>query len=168
MLTTTNVYLSVNGIKGVYGQVRDKPELLIDYTVSSMNDESPDMYGANEIANIQISTITSLPVGCGVVFYYKPTSSSGVIAKRSATGIDISTMNFGTITPVGSLTCDVSGEFTIMAEPVNGVSTITVKPTNGAVVQKSVAGFSGGKIALINKSGAGATITMRSAAQYVI
>ncbi|MBW3477395.1 hypothetical protein [Hafnia alvei] len=168
MLTTTNVYLSVNGIKGVYGQVRDKPELLIDYTVSSMNDESPDMYGANEIANIQISTITSLPVGCGVVFYYKPTSSSGVIAKRSATGIDISTMNFGTITPVGSLTCDVSGEFTIMAEPVNSVSTITVKPTKGAVVQQSVADFYGGKIARINKSGTGAAITMRSAAQYVI
>lgn len=164
----SSVYLSVNGVKGVYGQVRDKPDLLIDYSVSSMNDESPDMYGANKIANIQISTITSLPVGCGIVFYYKPSSSSGIVAKRSTTGIDISTMSFGAITPVGSLTCDVSGEFTIMAEPVNGVSTITVKPTNGAVVQKSVAGFSGGKIALINKSGAGATITMRSAAQYVI
>lgn len=77
-------------------------------------------------------------------------------------------MSFGTITPVGSLTCDVSGEFTIMAEPVNGVSTITVKPTNGAVVQQSVSGFSGGKIALINKGSAGATVTMRAAAQYVL
>lgn len=164
----SSVYLSVNGIKGVYGQVRDKPDLLIDYSVSSMNDESPDMYGANKIANIQISTITSLPVGCGIIFYYKPSSSSGIVAKRSTTGIDISTMSFGTITPVGSLTCDVSGEFTIMAEPVNGVSTITVKPTNGAVVQQSVSGFSGGKIALINKGSAGATVTMRAAAQYVL
>ncbi|WP_237767192.1 hypothetical protein, partial [Enterobacter hormaechei] len=46
--------------------------------------------------------------------------------------------------------------------------TITVKPTSGATVTQQVAGFSGGKIGLINKGTSGQTLSVRSTAHYVL
>ncbi|MCL7647907.1 hypothetical protein M8355_21085, partial [Enterobacter hormaechei] len=127
-----------------------------------------DMYGATKSSNVQNVVLSALPVDCGVVFYYKPTSQSGVVAKRVATGIEISTMLFGALTVVGTLTCDVTGEVTLTAGLSGTTPTITVKPTSGATVTQQVAGFSGGKIGLINKGTSGQTLSVRSTAHYVI
>ncbi|WP_258525248.1 hypothetical protein [Enterobacter hormaechei] len=163
-----SVFLAANAIKGVYGQVRDKADLLLAYGAETANDEAPDMYGATKSSNIQNVVLSALPVDCGVVFYYKPTSQSGVVAKRVATGIEISTMLFGALTVVGTLTCDVTGEVTLTAGLSGTTPTITVKPTSGATVTQQVAGFSGGKIGLINKGTSGQTLSVRSTAHYVL
>ncbi|CZU19912.1 TPA: SGNH/GDSL hydrolase family protein [Enterobacter hormaechei] len=163
-----SVFLAANAIKGVYGQVRDKADLLLAYGAETANDEAPDMYGATKSSNIQNVVLSALPVDCGVVFYYKPTSQSGVVAKRVATGIEISTMLFGALTVVGTLTCDVTGEVTLTAGLSGTTPTITVKPTSGATVTQQVAGFSGGKIGLINKGTSGLTLSVRSTAHYVL
>ncbi|MEA3785316.1 MULTISPECIES: hypothetical protein [Enterobacter] len=163
-----SVFLAANAIKGVYGQVRDKADLLLAYGAETANDEAPDMYGATKSSNVQNVVLSALPVDCGVVFYYKPTSQSGVVAKRVATGIEISTMLFGALTVVGTLTCDVTGEVTLTAGLSGTTPTITVKPTSGATVTQQVAGFSGGKIGLINKGTSGLTLSVRSAAHYVL
>ncbi|WP_223825173.1 SGNH/GDSL hydrolase family protein [Enterobacter hormaechei] len=162
------VFLAANAIKGVYGQVRDKADLLLAYGAETANDEAPDMYGATKSSNVQNVILSALPVDCGVVFYYKPTSQSGVVAKRVATGIEISTMLFGALTVVGTLTCDVTGEVTLTAGLSGTTPTITVKPTSGATVTQQVAGFSGGKIGLINKGTSGQTLSVRSTAHYVL
>ena len=164
----TSVFLAANAIKGVYGQVRDKADLLLAYGAETANDEAPDMYGATKSSNVQNVVLSALPVDCGVVFYYKPTSQSGVVAKRVATGIEISTMLFGALTVVGTLTCDVTGEVTLTAGLSGTTPTITVKPTSGATVTQQVAGFSGGKIGLINKGTSGQTLSVRSTAHYVL
>ncbi|HGT2975432.1 tail fiber/spike domain-containing protein [Enterobacter hormaechei] len=163
-----SVFLAANAIKGVYGQVRDKADLLLAYGAETANDEAPDMYGATKSSNVQNVVLSALPVDCGVVFYYKPTSQSGVVAKRVATGIEISTMLFGALTVVGTLTCDVTGEVTLTAGLSGTTPTITVKPTSGATVTQQVAGFSGGKIGLINKGTSGQTLSVRSTAHYVL
>lgn len=163
-----SVYLAANAIKGVYGQVRDKADLLLAYGAETANDEAPDMYGATKSSNVQNVVMSALPVDCGVVFYYKPTSQSGVVAKRVATGIEISAMLFGALTVVGTLTCDVTGEVMLSAGLAHSVPTITVKPTTGGTVQQAVTGHSGGKIALINKGASGNTITVKSSSQFVI
>lgn len=163
-----SVFLAANAIKGVYGQVRDKADLLLAYGAETANDEAPDMYGATKSSNVQNVVLSALPVDCGVVFYYKPTSQSGVVAKRVATGIEISTMLFGALTVVGTLTCDVAGEVTLTAGLSGTTPTITVKPTSGATVTQQVAGFSGGKIGLINKGTSGQTLSVRSTAHYVL
>lgn len=163
-----SVFLAANAIKGVYGQVRDKADLLLAYGAETANDEAPDMYGATKSSNVQNVILSALPVDCGVVFYYKPTSQSGVVAKRVATGIEISTMLFGALTVVGTLTCDVTGEVTLTAGLSGTTPTITVKPTSGATVTQQVAGFSGGKIGLINKGTSGQTLSVRSTAHYVL
>ncbi|MBW7644955.1 hypothetical protein K1J25_00665 [Enterobacter hormaechei] len=163
-----SVFLAANAIKGVYGQVRDKADLLLAYGAETANDEAPDMYGATKSSNDQNVVLSALPVDCGVVFYYKPTSQSGVVAKRVATGIEISTMLFGALTVVGTLTCDVTGEVTLTAGLSGTTPTITVKPTSGATVTQQVAGFSGGKIGLINKGTSGQTLSVRSTAHYVL
>lgn len=163
-----SVFLGANAIKGVYGQVRDKADLLLAYGAETANDEAPDMYGATKSSNVQNVVLSALPVDCGVVFYYKPTSQSGVVAKRVATGIEISTMLFGALTVVGTLTCDVTGEVTLTAGLSGTTPTITVKPTSGATVTQQVAGFSGGKIGLINKGTSGQTLSVRSTAHYVL
>ena len=163
-----SVYLAANAIKGVYGQLRDKADLLLSYAAETANDEAPDMYGATKSSNVQNVVLSALPVGCGVVFYYKPTSQSGVVAKRVATGIEISTMLFGALTVIGTLTCDVTGEVMLTAGLAPSVPTITVKPTTGGTVQQTVTGHSGGKIALINKGASGNTITVKSSSQFVI
>ncbi|MFB4437737.1 SGNH/GDSL hydrolase family protein [Enterobacter hormaechei subsp. steigerwaltii] len=163
-----SVFLAANAIKGVYGQVRDKADLLLAYGAETANDEAPDMYGATKSSNVQNVVLSALPVDCGVVFYYKPTSQSGVVAKRVATGIEISTMLFGALTVVGTLTCDVTGEVTLTAGLSGTTPTITVKPTSGATVTQQVAGFSGGKIGLINKGTSGLTLSVRSTAHYVL
>lgn len=165
---SASVFLAANAIKGVYGQVRDKADLLLAYGAETANDEAPDMYGATKSSNVQNVVLSALPVDCGVVFYYKPTSQSGVVAKRVATGIEISTMLFGALTVVGTLTCDVTGEVTLTAGLSGTTPTITVKPTSGATVTQQVAGFSGGKIGLINKGTSGQTLSVRSTAHYVI
>ncbi|MGH5684878.1 hypothetical protein, partial [Escherichia coli] len=163
-----SVYLAKNAIKGVYGQVRDKADLLLSYAAETANDESPDMYGATKSPNVQNVALSSIPVGCGVVFYYKPSSQSGVVAKRTSTGIEISTMLFGELTVVGTLTCDVTGEVMLTAS-LNGLTpTITVKPTTGATVTNPVPGFSGGKIALINKGASGQTLSVKYSSHYII
>lgn len=163
-----SVFLAANAIKGVYGQVRDKADLLLAYGAETANDEAPDMYGATKASNVQNVVLSALPVDCGVVFYYKPTSQSGVVAKRVATGIEISTMLFGALTVVGTLTCDVTGEVTLTAGLSGTTPTITVKPTSGATVTQQVAGFSGGKIGLINKGTSGLTLSVRSTAHYIL
>ncbi|MEP9170129.1 hypothetical protein ABKT63_07615 [Enterobacter hormaechei] len=163
-----SVFLAANAIKGVYGQVRDKADLLLAYGAETANDEAPDMYGATKSSNVQNVILSALPVDCGVVFYYKPTSQSGVVAKRVATGIEISTMLFGALTVVGTLTCDVTGEVTLTAGLSGTTPTITVKPTSGATVTQQVAGFSGGKIGLINKGTSGQTLSVRSTSHYVL
>ncbi len=163
-----SVFLAANAIKGVYGQVRDKADLLLAYGAETANDEAPDMYGATKASNVQNVVLSSLPVDCGVVFYYKPTSQSGVVAKRVATGIEISTMLFGALSVVGTLTCDVTGEVTLTAGLSGTNPTITVKPTSGATVTQQVAGFSGGKIGLINKGTSGQTLSVRSTSHYVL
>lgn len=163
-----SVFLAANAIKGVYGQVRDKADLLLAYGAETANDEAPDMYGATKSSNVQNVVLSALPVDCGVVFYYKPTSQSGVVAKRVATGIEISTMLFGALTVVGTLTCDVTGEVTLTAGLSGTTPTITVKPTSGATVTQQVSGFSGGKIGLINKGTSGQTLSVRSTAHYVL
>lgn len=163
-----SVFLAANAIKGVYGQVRDKADLLLAYGAETANDEAPDMYGAIKSSNVQNVVLSALPVDCGVVFYYKPTSQSGVVAKRVATGIEISTMLFGALTVVGTLTCDVTGEVTLTAGLSGTTPTITVKPTSGATVTQQVAGFSGGKIGLINKGTSGLTLSVRSTAHYIL
>ncbi|MET6618211.1 hypothetical protein WH034_14260 [Enterobacter hormaechei] len=163
-----SVFLAANAIKGVYGQVRDKADLLLAYGAETANDEAPDMYGATKSSNVQNVVLSSLPVDCGVVFYYKPTSQSGVVAKRVATGIEISTMLFGALSVVGTLTCDVTGEVTLTAGLSGTNPTITVKPTSGATVTQQVAGFSGGKIGLINKGTSGQTLSVRSTSHYVL
>ncbi len=163
-----SVFLSSNAIKGVYGQVRDRQDLLLDYLCSSANDESVDMFGANKSPNVQNITLSALPIGCGAVFYYKPTTQSGVIAKRTSSGIEYSTMLWGVSTVIATITCDASGEISMTAENVAGVSTITVKPTSGSTVQQAVPGFSGGKIALINKGTSSVTAIVKSASQIVI
>ncbi|HHU0718599.1 SGNH/GDSL hydrolase family protein [Enterobacter hormaechei] len=163
-----SVFLAANAIKGVYGQVRDKADLLLAYGAETANDEAPDMYGATKSSNVQNVVLSALPVDCGVVFYYKPTSQSGVVAKRVATGIEISTMLFGALTVVGTLTCDVTGEVMLIAGLSGTTPTITVKPTSGATVTQQVAGFSGGKIGLINKGTSGQTLSVRSTAHYVL
>ncbi|MEG6215161.1 hypothetical protein UXO42_08370 [Enterobacter quasihormaechei] len=163
-----SVFLAANAIKGVYGQVRDKADLLLAYGAETANDEAPDMYGATKSSNVQNVVLSALPVDCGVVFYYKPTSQSGVVAKRVATGIEISTMLFGALTVVGTLTCDVTGEVMLTAGLAGSVPTITVKPTTGGTVQQAVSGYSGGKIALINKGASSSTIVIKNAAQYVL
>lgn len=163
-----SVFLAANAIKGVYGQVRDKADLLLAYGAETANDEAPDMYGATKSSNVQNVVLSALPVDCGVVFYYKPTSQSGVVAKRVATGIEISTMLFGALTVVGTLTCDVTGEVTLTAGLSGTTPTITVKPTSGATVTQQVAGFSGGKIGLINKGTSGLTLSVRSTAHYIL
>ena len=163
-----SVFLAANAIKGVYGQVRDKADLLLAYGAETANDEAPDMYGATKSSNVQNVVLSALPVDCGVVFYYKPTSQSGVVAKRVATGVEISTMLFGALTVVGTLTCDVTGEVTLTAGLSGTIPTITVKPTSGATVTQQVAGFSGGKIGLINKGTSGQTLSVRSTAHYVL
>lgn len=165
---SASVFLAANAIKGVYGQVRDKADLLLAYGAETANDEAPDMYGATKSSNVQNVVLSALPVDCGVVFYYKPTSQSGVVAKRVATGIEISTMSFGALTVVGTLNCDVTGEVTLTAGLSGTTPTITVKPTSGATVTQQVAGFSGGKIGLINKGTSGQTLSVRSTAHYVI
>ncbi len=163
-----SVYLAENAIKGVYGQVRDRADLLLSYAAETANDESPDMYGATKSPNVQNVALSSIPVGCGVVFYYKPSSQSGVVAKRTSTGIEISTMLFGELTVVGTLTCDVTGEVMLTAS-LNGLTpTITVKPTTGATVTNPVPGFSGGKIALINKGASGKTLSVKYSSHYII
>ncbi|EPI4959348.1 hypothetical protein ACWQKK_000317 [Enterobacter hormaechei] len=163
-----SVFLAANAIKGVYGQVRDKADLLLAYGAETANDEAPDMYGATKSSNVQNVVLSALPVDCGVVFYYKPTSQSGVVAKRVATGIEISTMLFGALSVVGTLTCDVTGEVTLTAGLSGTNPTITVKPTSGATVTQQVAGFSGGKIGLINKGTSGQTLSVRSTSHYVL
>lgn len=163
-----SVFLAANAIKGVYGQVRDKADLLLAYGAETANDEAPDMYAATKSSNVQNVVLSALPVDCGVVFYYKPTSQSGVVAKRVATGIEISTMLFGALTVVGTLTCDVTGEVMLTAGLASSVPTITVKPTTGGTVQQAVSGYSGGKIALINKGASSSTIVIKNAAQYVL
>lgn len=163
-----SVFLAANATKGVYGQVRDKADLLLAYGAETANDEAPDMYGATKSSNVQNVVLSALPVDCGVVFYYKPTSQSGVVAKRVATGIEISTMLFGALTVVGTLTCDVTGEVTLTAGLSGTTPTITVKPTSGATVTQQVAGFSGGKIGLINKGTSGLTLSVRSTSHYVL
>ncbi|MDK5144583.1 hypothetical protein [Enterobacter hormaechei] len=163
-----SVYLAANAIKGVYGQVRDKADLLLAYGAETANDEAPDMYGSTKSSNVQNVVLSALPVDCGVVFYYKPTSQSGVVVKRVATGVEISTMLFGVLTVVGTLTCDVTGEVMFIAGLSGTTPTITVKPTSGATVTQKVAGFSGGKIGLINKGTSGQTISVKSSAQYVL
>ncbi|MCM7281690.1 hypothetical protein M8Q08_06860 [Enterobacter hormaechei] len=163
-----SVFLAANAIKGVYGQVRDKADLLLAYGAETANDEAPDMYGATKSSNVQNVVLSALPVDCGVVFYYKPTSQSGVVAKRVATGIEISTMLFGALTVVGTLTCDVTGEVTLTAGLSGTTPIITVKPTSGATVTQQVAGFSGGKIGLINKGTSGLTLSVRSTAHYIL
>ncbi|MEG5812367.1 hypothetical protein UXP82_22930, partial [Enterobacter hormaechei] len=87
---------------------------------------------------------------------------------RVATGVEISTMLFGVLTVVGTLTCDVTGEVMFIAGLSGTTPTITVKPTSGATVTQQVAGFSGGKIGLINKGTSGQTISVKSSAQYVL
>lgn len=163
-----SVFLAANSIKGVYGQVRDKADILLAYGAETANDEAPDMYGATKASNVQNVVLSALPVDCGVVFYYKPTSQSGVVAKRVATGVEISTMLFGALTVVGTLTCDVTGEVMLTAGLAGSVPTITVKPTTGGTVQQAVSGYSGGKIALINKGASSSTIVIKNAAQYVL
>ncbi|HHI2102845.1 TPA: hypothetical protein ACP4ZK_001984 [Escherichia coli] len=162
-----SVYLAKNAIKGVYGQVRDKADLLLAYGAETANDEAPDMYGATKASNVQNVVLSALPVDCGVVFYYKPTSQSGVVAKRVATGIEISTMLFGALTVVGTLTCDVTGEVMLTAGLAGSVPTITVKPTTGGTVQQAVPGYSGGKIALINNSNNSATIHVKNSFHFI-
>ncbi|EOT7725454.1 hypothetical protein ACNH6Y_001827 [Escherichia coli] len=163
-----SVFLAANAIKGVYGQVRDKADLLLAYGAETANDEAPDMYGATKASNVQNVVLSALPVDCGVVFYYKPTSQSGVVAKRVATGIEISTMLFGALTVVGTLTCDVTGEVMLTVGLAGSVPTITVKPTTGGTVQQAVSGYSGGKIALINKGTTSQTVSVKNSAQYIV
>lgn len=163
-----SVFLGASAIKGVYGQVRDKADMLLAYASCTANDEAPDMFGATKASNIQTITLESLPVDCSVVFYYKPTSVSGVVARRVATGIEISTMLFGAYTTVGTLTCDVTGSVTLTATLSASVPTIVVNPTTGSAVQQSVSGFSGGKMALLNRGASGQTVVVRSSAQYVL
>lgn len=64
-----SVFLAANAIKGVYGQVRDKADLLLAYGAETANDEAPDMYGATKSSNVQNVVLSALPVDCGVVFY---------------------------------------------------------------------------------------------------
>jgi len=165
---SASVFLAANAIKGVYGQVRDKADLLLAYGAETANDEAPDKYGATKSSNVQNVVLSALPVDCGVVFYYKPTSQSGVVAKRVATGIEISTMLFGALTVVGTLTCDVTGEVMLTAGLAGSVPTITVKPTTGGTVQQAVSGYSGGKIALINKGTTSQTVSVKNTAQYIV
>lgn len=163
-----SVFLSAGAIKGVYGQVRDRSDLLLKYNVETANDEAPDMYSNTKSNNVQTVSLQSLPLDCGVVFYYKASSKSGVVARRVATGIEISTMLFGAFTSVGTLVCDVTGAVTIMASLAASVPTISVTPTTGGTVTQAVAGYSGGKIALINRGASSATVSVSSSAQHVL
>nr|AJA36153.1 hypothetical protein 4sP13 [Escherichia coli] len=161
------VFLAANAIKGVYGQVRDKADLLLAYGAETANDEAPDMYGATKSPNVQNIVLSSLPVECGVVFYYKPTSQSGVVVKRTSNGIEVSKMLFGTTTVVGTFTCDVTGEFMLTAGLAGTTPSITVKPTTGATVQQPVSDYSGGKVGLINKGTTSSLVVVKSYFHFI-
>ncbi|HGW5368780.1 TPA: hypothetical protein ACNIJT_002349 [Enterobacter hormaechei] len=162
-----SVFLAENAIKGVYGQVRNKADLLLSYGAETANDEAPDMFGATKSPNVQNIVLSSLPVECGVVFYYKPTSQSGVVVKRTSNGIEVSKMLFGTTTVVGTFTCDVTGEFMLTAGLAGTTPSITVKPTTGATVQQPVSDYSGGKVGLINKGTTSSLVVVKSYFHFI-
>ncbi|EIF9135592.1 hypothetical protein LF084_001307 [Escherichia coli] len=57
----------------------------------------------------------------------------------------------------------------MLTASLNGLTpTITVKPTTGATVTNPVPGFSGGKIALINKGASGQTLSVKYSSHYII
>ncbi|WP_417932769.1 SGNH/GDSL hydrolase family protein [Enterobacter hormaechei] len=154
------IALNVAQIKGVSGNDPSVNDLTLGYSLSTPDDEAPDM--VNGVKAYQASTVDleSMPVGTMVLFNYKQKQKSGCGISRTATGtINFYTMSNGTLTSVATSSVDVTGKVRV----IKGGDTITLYPTSGNSVSQNISGFSGGKTCMMNAGTASFTVALLSA-----
>ncbi|EOZ4936081.1 MULTISPECIES: hypothetical protein [Enterobacter cloacae complex] len=154
------IALNVAQIKGVSGNDPSVNDLTLGYSLSTPDDEAPDM--VNGVKAYQASTVDleSMPVGTMVLFNYKQKQKSGCGISRTATGtINFYTMSNGTLTSVATSSVDVAGKVRV----IKGGDTITLYPTSGNSVSQNISGFSGGKTCMMNAGTASFTVALLSA-----
>ncbi|EPL6453027.1 hypothetical protein N0G65_000128 [Providencia rettgeri] len=154
-----NVPLGANEIKGLTGFSTAENDLTLNYSLSNVNDEAPDMTNGSTANQVNVAVIETMPVGAVVLFNYKKNLGSGCGVGRSASGsLSFYTMTNGVLTPVNTVTADLSGRVRITKAGDN----IQVRTTSGANTNFDLAGCSGGKMSVMNNSSASFTLVIES------
>ncbi|EPL6456349.1 hypothetical protein N0G65_003533 [Providencia rettgeri] len=154
-----NVPLGANEIKGLTGFSTAENDLTLNYSLSNVNDEAPDMTNGSTANQVNVAVIETMPVGAVVLFNYKKNLGSGCGVGRSASGsLSFYTMTNGVLTPVNTVTADLSGRVRMTKAGDN----IQVRTTSGANASFDIAGYSGGKMSVMNNSSVSFTLIIES------
>lgn len=136
------VILRKGDIKGLTNKAPVINDLLLGYSLQTVDDESPDMSSNTKQFQVNVVDIESMPVGAVILFNYKQNLKTGCgVGRVSATEMAFYTCADNQLTILKTETADMSRGVRV----TKGGDKITFSPTSGAKIELDITGFTGGR-----------------------